>query len=392
MIRVYLRRFVGLLAAVAVLTEAFSLCLFAGTNDQHINGTSGTVTPAGDWPVFRGDPLQTGVATSTLPNELAVRWKFRTKDAIEGTAAILGNSVYVGSMDGRLYALDLATGRQLWNYKAGPFKGPVGVHGGAVYAGDLDGTFHCVDAGTGAKRWTFDVGTDITSGVNFEGERVLFGAQDETLRCLSARDGKEVWKFKVPGGPVMGTPAVFGDRTFVSGCDSNLHVLDTAKGKEVASVDLEGQTGASVAVAGAQIYIGTMSNQVLDVDLKKAQVRWRYESARQQPFYASAAVTDALVIVGCRDKRVYALDRKTGREVWSFQTKRKVDSSPVVVDKRVFAASSDGNLYELDLARGTKLHQFELSKEGITASPAVGGHCLVIGSTEGVVYCLGAKR
>jgi len=383
---------VPLLAAAAIFAGVFSLWLPAATNDEHVNGSAGTVKPAGDWLVFRGDPLQTGVATSSLPDELAVRWKFRTKDAIEGTAAILGNTVFVGSLDEHLYALDLASGRELWRYKAGPFKAPVGVHGGAVYGGDLDGTFHCVDAGTGKKRWAVSMDADITSGVNFAGDRVLFGSQDETLHCLSVKDGKEVWSFKVPGGPVMGTPAVFGDRTFVSGCDSNLHILETAGGKEVASVELEGQTGASVAIAGGQLYIGTMSNQVLDVDLKKSEVRWKYDSARQQPFYASAAVTNSLVIVGCRDKRIYALDRKNGREVWNFPAKRKVDSSPVVVGRRVFAASSDGNLYVLDLAKGTKLHQFELSKEGITASPAVGGHCLVVGTAEGVVYCLGAKR
>jgi len=381
---------VRFLAAAAVVLAAFSPWLSADPGGQHVNGAAAPA--AGDWPVFRGNALQTGVATSSLPDDLAVRWKFKTQDAIEGTAAIVGDSVYVGSMDGHLYAIDLASGQKRWRYKAGPFKAPVGVHGGAVYAGDLDGIFHCVDAATGKKRWTFEVGIDTTSGVNFAGDRVLFGAQDETLRCLSARDGTKVWEFKVPGGPVMGTPAVFGNRTFVSGCDSNLHVLETAKGKEVAPVELEGQTGASVAVAGGQLYIGTMSKQVLDIDLKKMQVAWKYEPRGQQDFYASAAVTDALVIVGCRDKRVYALDRKTGNEVWNFPTRRKVDSSPVVVGQRVFAASSDGSLYVLDLAKGTKLHQFVLGREGITASPAVGGHCLVIGTTDGVVYCLGAKK
>ena len=28
-----------------------------------------------DWPLFRGDPLQTGKAEGTLPDPLEVRWK-----------------------------------------------------------------------------------------------------------------------------------------------------------------------------------------------------------------------------------------------------------------------------------------------------------------------------
>src|SRR5207248_6249590 len=102
------------------------------------------------------------------------------------------------------------------------------------------------------------------------------GSSDETLYCLS-RDGKERWQFKIQGGPVLGSPAVVGERTFASGCDSMLHVLDTVKGKELSSVDLGGQVGASLAVDGDQLYVGTMTNQVLAVDWKKGEVRWKFE-------------------------------------------------------------------------------------------------------------------
>ena len=60
-----------------------------------------------DWPIFRGNPLQTGVAGSSLPDKLIVRWKFKVKDAIEGTAAIVDGTVFVGSADRRLRAFRL---------------------------------------------------------------------------------------------------------------------------------------------------------------------------------------------------------------------------------------------------------------------------------------------
>ena len=77
-------------------------------------------TPAfADWPIFRGNPLQTGIATSSLPEKLDVLWKVQAKDGIESTAAIVDKIVYVGSFDGFLYALDLAEGKEFWKYKAG---------------------------------------------------------------------------------------------------------------------------------------------------------------------------------------------------------------------------------------------------------------------------------
>src|ERR1700719_2460394 len=62
------------------------------------------------------------------------------------------------------------------------------------------------------------------------------------IELTLSKEGKEQWKFRVAGGPVMATPAVAGDRTFVAGCDSNLHVIDINTGKETTTVDIGGQT------------------------------------------------------------------------------------------------------------------------------------------------------
>jgi outer membrane protein assembly factor BamB len=347
--------------------------------------------PSQDWPIFRGNPLQTGVAASSLPDKLVVRWKFKAKDAIEGTAAVVNGSVFVGSMDGNLYALDLASGKEKWKYKAGPIKGGPSVHGDQVFVGDADGLFHCVDAGSGKKRWTFNAGAEVTSGGNFSGDTILFGSYDENLHCLS-KDGKELWKVNVPGGPVLASPVVSAGRTFCSGCDSTLHIIDTKAGKELGSVQLDGQTGASAAVVGDDLYIGTMSNQMLAIDLKKQALKWKYEADENpQPFFSSPAVAADLVVVGCRDKRVHAFDQHTGKQTWEYPTKGKVDSSPVIAGKRVYVGSADSNLYVLDLVKGTLVQKIDLGGP-ITASPAVADNRLVIGTQNGVVYCLGKEE
>jgi outer membrane protein assembly factor BamB len=362
----------------------------------------GAQTLAGDdnWAVFHGNSQQTGVARSFLPETIAVRWIFKTKgalsenkDPIESTAAIAHGTAYVASLDEHVYAIDLASGKEKWNFKAGSFKASVGLQGSAVYAGDIDGIFHCLDAANGQERWKYDTGTgaEITSGPNFSKEGVLFGGE-ETLYCAS-NDGKLRWKFKVPGGPVMGSPAIIGNRTFAAGCDSTLHVIDTATGKEVAAgVDLGGQVGATVAVLGERLYVGTMSSQVLGIDWKKGSILWTFAAEnRQQPFFSSPAATRELIVVGSRDKHLYALRRENGKMLWSFQARNKVDSSPVIVGKRVFVGSQDGNLYVLDLDKGTELQRLHLGS-AIAASPAVAEDCLVIGNNDGEVYCLGAKK
>jgi outer membrane protein assembly factor BamB len=220
----------------------------------------------------------------------------------------------------------------------------------------------------------------------------MFGTQGETLHCLVAADGKPRWKFQVAGGPVLGTPAFAGGRTFAAGCDSTLHLIDATTGKEIAGVPLNGQVGASAAVRDDLLIVGTMTNEVTAVDLKKPAEAWTFQpDKRAQPFYASAAVTERLAVTGSRDRRVYALNRKTGKEVWSFVTDGKVDSSPVIAGSRVYVGSQDGNVYVLDLATGKEVQRVKLDGP-ISASPAVAGGRLVIGTERGTVYCLGAAK
>jgi outer membrane protein assembly factor BamB len=379
-------RIILLLAGACLLLPAI---LLADDKDKKANPGEKT---SQDWPIFRGNPWQTGVANSSLPDKLAIRWKFKTNDSIEGTAAIVNGIVFFGSMDGNLYALDLASGKEKWRYKAnGPIKGGPSVHADQVFVGDVDGIFHCVDVTNGKKRWTFNAGAEVTSGGNFSDDTILFGSYDENLHCLS-KDGKELWKANVPGGPVLASPVVAAGKTFCSGCDSTLHIIDTKTGKELGSVQLDGQTGASAAVVGDDLYIGTMSNQMLAIDLKKQAVKWKYEPEENpQPFFSSPAVAHDLVVVGCRDKRVHAFDRNTGKQSWEYPTKGKVDSSPVIAEKQIYVGSSDGNLYVLELGKGTLVQKIDLGGP-ITASPAVADNCLVIGTQNGVIYCLGKEE
>jgi outer membrane protein assembly factor BamB len=65
-----------------------------------------------------------------------------------------------------------------------------------------------------------------------------------------------------------------------------------------------------------------------------------------------------------------------------------VDSSPAVAGGRAYVGSSDGRLYVLDAANGSKLWEFNTGA-AITASPAIAEGRVVVASTDGVLYCFG---
>ena len=369
-------------SSFVIRNSLFLLCAFAAS--------ASLADQAADWFMFRGTPALTGVTTAPLPKTLKLRWSFQAKDSIESSAAIAGGTVFVGSMDSSLYAINLATGKQIWRHAtADPIQesSPC-VYKDLVYVGDLNGTLHAVDAATGKARWTFKADGEIKSSPNCYLDRVYFGSYDQNLYCLSAATGALIWKYSAEG-PIHCTPAIDNGRVYVSGCDETFRAIDAATGKQIYSFPLGAYTGASVALFENRAYVGTFGNEVLGLDLQQRAVEWIYRHpTRSFPYYSSAAVTNDRVIIGGRDKIVHCLHRLSGKEIWSFTTRARVESSPLVTENRVFIGSNDGLLYELDLVSGKKIWDFTAGAP-LSASPAVAQGSLVIGSQDGMLYCFG---
>lgn len=342
------------------------------------------------WLLFRGNPQQDGFIAATFKPPYEIKWKISLKDSIEGTAVVHNNKVFFGCMDEKVYCLNIADGSKVWEYKGGPFKAPPSIQDNSIYIGDIDGNMHSIDLKTGAKKWVFPTNGEISGGANFYKSNILFGSQDENLYCLNTM-GKELWKFKMEG-PFFGSCAIIEGKTFAAGCDSTLHVLDAATGKELSNLDLGGQTGATPSIAGEELFVGTMSNNVLGIDWKKPKINWNYKpEKRSQPFFSSCAITKNLIVTGGRDKKIHAIDRFKGTEVWGFQTDGKVDASPLVLTNTVVAGSFDGNLYFLNLEDGKLIQKLPLGGE-ISGSPVFYDNSIYLGNSKGDFYRIKPKE
>ncbi len=76
-------------------------------------------------------------------------WKFRAKSRVDSSPVIVGDRVFVGASDGRLYELDRKTGRKVWEYEAGgDFIASPAIADGKLVIGNTDGTLYCFGAKT----------------------------------------------------------------------------------------------------------------------------------------------------------------------------------------------------------------------------------------------------
>jgi quinoprotein glucose dehydrogenase len=138
-----------------------------------------------DWPVYQGDDDHTHYTTLSQISpanvaKLQVAWTYDTRDAFEGSEMqsnpiVIGGVLYAMSPKQRAFALDAATGKELWSFDptGGRFTGPriryrgVVVHDGRVYFNYRYRLF-ALDAKTGQKApgWGNDSGwVDLRAGL-----------------------------------------------------------------------------------------------------------------------------------------------------------------------------------------------------------------------------------
>jgi outer membrane protein assembly factor BamB len=353
---------------------------------------------AEDWPLFRGDAKSSGVARSSLPGQLEVVWEKRIpKGAFESTAAIVADPgdpgkkvVYLGDLDGKLYALDLADGNVIWEFQVElGFGASPAVMEGKIYIGDLDGNFYCLDS-QGNLLWKFQAEGEINSSANFHGENVLFGSQDACLYALNRQTGALVWKYESQD-QIRCSITVAEDRAFVAGCDGFLHIVNLTDGTAVGKVEIFSPTSSTPAAVGNVIYFGNQTGTFLAVDSGKIENKWIFEGPQSgNSINGAPAVNQQLVIFGSRDRVVYALDPQTGELKWEVTLRAKVDASPVIVGEHVFVPSTDGRLYRIRLADGSVVWERQFAG-GFIGSPAVGFNHLVIATNRGTIFCLGEQ-
>lgn len=186
------------------------------------------------------------------------------------------------------------------------------------------------------------------------------------------------------------SPAIADQHTFIAGCDEHLRVINVNTGEQTKDLELGTYLTASPSVMGDIIYMGTDGKGVLAINWKTLKPIWTYTTERATRYESSTAINEKYVIVGGTDKLVHCLDRLTGKPVWTTPTRAAVSSSPVIVGHRVFVGSVDSFLYELKLETGDIITKYPIGRN-ITASPAIGENCLVIGAntSAGKIVCLG---
>lgn len=280
-------------------------------------------------------------------------WAFETGGRIGATPRIEGDVVYVGSGDGCLYALDLASGQQRWRYDAQEDVGttPV-VAGGLVLAMTLQDTLFAVDQKTGAWRWHHR--REMREGFTVEGAAsvvaanglALGGYSDGTVAALDLASGAVRWERKVaPAGDFVDVDGLRlqGKRLFVAAYSGAVYALDVDTGAQEWAHKTAGATRLAL---GPGILVAVTTTQLVGLSPLDGSLRWS-APLDGAPAGPPAASGGRLAIPNTRS--LLLVDGPSGRVLRAFNPGTGISASPAFGARRLYVLSNAGDLFALDL-------------------------------------------
>ncbi|MEO8464742.1 MAG: PQQ-dependent dehydrogenase, methanol/ethanol family [Gammaproteobacteria bacterium] len=275
--------------------------------------------------------------------ELQWVWQARSLEKFEATALVVDGVLYTVQAPNDVVALDAATGRMFWTYHhepapdARPCCGRVNrglaILGDTLYMGTIDAHLLAIDAKSGQVIWDTKVGDSskmyaITMAPNIIKDKVIVGTAggDMGIRgyiaAYNAKTGKEVWRFyTIPAPGEAGSETWAGDSWKQGGVavwnagaydpQTNLAFWGTGN----PGPDWDGRTR-----EGDNLY----SDSVVALDVDTGELKWHYQFTPHDELDYDATQVPVLADIDWRGKPrkvmlwanrngvMYVLDRVTG--------------------------------------------------------------------------------
>lgn len=270
------------------------------------------------------------------------------------------STVYFGSSDGNLYALDAGTGLLKWKFKTnGIIHNSPALYNGMVYFGSWDTWLYAVDAQTGKEKWKFKTkdqpGMHLLEGIQaspaVSDSVVYFGARDGYFYALNANTGDSIWTFAADNSWVLTTAAIKNRNVYFGTSDTYLmFCLDAKTGRTKYSVKAAGYLYSSPAIAGETAYYGDFTGNFYALDLNSGGKQLQSFATEGRKTNAPRILNekkelDFSFTAGTQDLSLYESSVDVMNE---FYTLGSIVSSPAISGNAVYFGSADGYLYALE--------------------------------------------
>ena len=275
--------------------------------------------------------------------ELKWVWQANSLEKLEATPLVVDGVMYLTDPPNDVVAIDARTGRVFWRYRhelpagvvpcCGRVNRGLAMLGNTLYMGTLDARLVALDAATGRKRWDvkvadYEQGYSLTLAPLAIGNKILVGPAGGELgirgfiAAYDAETGKELWRFKTipePGEP--GNETWKGDSWMHGGASVWLTgSYDPELNLTYWGIGNPGPDWNPELRHGDNLY----SDSVVALDADTGKLKWHFQFSPHDGFDYDAVQVPVLadlnwkgqprktMLWGNRNGFFYVLDRSTG--------------------------------------------------------------------------------
>ncbi|MBK7886535.1 MAG: PQQ-binding-like beta-propeller repeat protein [Bacteroidetes bacterium] len=377
------------------------------------------------------------VCLGSPPEKFSLVWKYNVPQPIFSSVAVSSGSVYFGSLDSCFYALDIASGKQLWKFKTtGEIRSTALVENKKIYFISGDGNLYCL-SDSGKLIWKFrtkgekkvDFADYHQSAAVLKNGLLFFGSGDSCIYAVHAGNGSLKWVFKT-GDAVHSTPAIDDQAVYCGSFDGYCYAISIDNGALLWKFKTvghhyfpKGEVQGSPAQTEDLVFFGVRDYNVYALDKKEGYCHWNRSFSKG--WVLSLTILDSVLYMAGADERMLAaVNPNTGTEYWKRSMDFLVFGNVVKMKEELLIGTTMGKLYAIDLNTGSdkcvfstsgynksRLKYFKENDEyrddiysiitsneqflevecelgGIFSTPVCSDNYVVFSSAEGAVYCL----
>jgi len=236
--------------------------------------------------------------------------------AVVGSPVVAGDTVYVGSSDGKVYALDAVYGEERWEFDTGGkiWTSPV-VKDGVVYVSNYNHKFFALDSVDGSPIWEVELPAAVASSPAIAGGNLVFGTFDNHFYAVSTDNGKTKWTFS--GGNWFWATPVVRDNVIYAGClDGKVYALEAGHGGKLWEFSADSPIISAPVLLNGFLVVASKSGElyILETGSGDSIKTISIGASVMAPLYGE----DNMVYVHARNRCVYGVDIQKGEKVWEF--------------------------------------------------------------------------
>jgi len=353
-------------------------------------------------------------AINTAAADDPVVWKYQTGGGIYATPLVHNNVLYCGSTDSNFYALNAASGAEVWHYKTdNPIRSTAAIDGNIVcfesgnqlYGLDLQGNLLWHDTlYSGSVTNQFDQWDYFHSSPIIVGGAAYIGTEKGKVFGINIQTGAVVFQCQTANtnNGIRTTPTVYNNKIYFGDWDGVFYAYDLSSGQKVWEYNTFSErlwTGGPPSIStfsvicNGNVFFAGRSCILYALNAETGVKQWSFlEPAGNMWLLGGPSISDSLLYLGTSNQQLLrAIHTVTGKCVWEKAVDGRVfcspfmDSSFVYVGTGIEPADKIGSIFVFNKITGKLENKYTLNAM-LHSSPILVDSILYIGSANKYIY------